>query len=126
MFSKEKLVDLFGYGIGFWLLGYIAGIILFMFLPLNLLGWVLIIIFSPIYIYLTLKRFKNRDEEFKYYGLIAIVWTVIAIVFDYLFIVMLFSNPNYYQIDIAVYYLITFIVPLGIGFAKSKDIVNPK
>ena len=126
MFSKEKLVDLFGYGIGFWLLGYIPGIILFMFLPLNLLGWILIIIFSPIYIYLTLKRFNNRYEEFKYYTLMAIVWTVIAIVFDYLFIVMLFSNPNYYQIDIAVYYLITFIVPLGIGFAKSKDIVNPK
>lgn len=122
MFSKEKLIDLFGYGIGFWLLGYLAGILLFMFIPLNLLGWALIVIFTPIFIFLTGKRFKNSDSEFEYYAVVSIVWTAIAIVLDYIFIVMLFNNPKYYQLDVVLYYLITFIVPLAIGFANSKDI----
>jgi hypothetical protein len=46
---------------------------------------------------------------------VAVSWTVIAIVLDYLFIVLLFHSLDYYKPDVFVYYAVMFLVPVGIG-----------
>ncbi|MFA5253424.1 MAG: hypothetical protein WC367_01990 [Methanoregula sp.] len=48
----------------------------------------------------------------------AFAWTVIAVVFDYLFIVLLFS-ATYYGPDVFVYYAITFLIPVCIGLLET-------
>jgi len=49
-----------------------------------------------------------------YYCKVGLVWTVIAIVFDFLFIVVLLQ-ATYYGVDVFVYYTLTFLIPVGIG-----------
>jgi cation transport ATPase len=120
---KTKIFDTIGLGIGLWLIGYIASMILFFIIPNNLLGWVLFVIFTPITLYIAYLRFRKRKESMSYYLVIASIWTIIAIILDYIFIVTLFNNPNYYKLDIFVYYITTFIIPLLIGYIfgrKSK------
>ena len=39
---------------------------------------------------------------------------------DYLFIVLLFSSQSYYQADVIVYYLVTFLIPLGVGIGQIR------
>jgi len=40
-------------------------------------------------------------ESFQYYVLLAVVWTLIAIVFDYLFLVKVFKSADgYYKLDV--------------------------
>jgi len=43
-FAKARLIDIFIFGIILWLMGYITSIILFPFVPNNILGWILCII----------------------------------------------------------------------------------
>jgi hypothetical protein len=51
----------------------------------------------------------------EYYAKVGIVWVLIAVVFDYLFIVRLFQ-ATYYEADVFVYYALTFLIPVGVGF----------
>jgi hypothetical protein len=45
--------------------------------------------------------------------LIGIVWTVIAIICDYFFLVKLLNPPDgYYKLDVYLYYLLTLILPV--------------
>ena len=48
--NKKLLLDGFGWGAGLWFIGYVLGIIAFMMVPANLIGWVV----SPIGILITL------------------------------------------------------------------------
>ena len=47
------------------------------------------------------------------------MWTVIAVVLDHLLIVRLF-NADYYAPDVAVYYVLTFLIPVGIGLYLAR------
>lgn len=117
---KTKIIDLLGCGIGIWLVGYIASILLYGSIPSSLLGWIIGIIFTPVLLYVSYVRFRNRTETSGYYLFIATSWTLIAIVFDYFFIVLLFKPENYYQLDVYFYYLATFMIPLMIGMVFGK------
>ncbi|MFH1249106.1 MAG: hypothetical protein V1660_03050 [archaeon] len=119
-FIKTKLIDILVFGILLWLMGYIASIILYLFVPNNLLGWILCIIFTPITFLIAHLRFKNRKQPMKYYIGVAVFWTLIAITFDYLFIVKLFNPVNYYKSDVFVYYIITFLIPIIISLSKRN------
>jgi len=44
---------------------------------------------------------------------------VIAVVLDYLFIVLLFQ-ATYYGPDVFVYYAMTFLIPVGVGLYLSR------
>lgn len=58
---------------------------------------------------------------FSYYFCVAIVWTLIAVVLDYVFIVKAFKPADgYYKPDVYLYYVLTFILPLLVGWRKSK------
>ena len=124
--DKIFLKDAVGWGIGLWFIGWVLGIIAFMAVPANMIGWVV----SPIGILITLWVLMKKinppageagSQNLAYYLKVAIAWTIIAIVFDYLFNVLLFSiGADYYKIDIYIYYAITFILPLLVGFFKTK------
>jgi hypothetical protein len=99
------------WGLLLWLIGWILGIILFMVVPKNLIGWILNPVGIVITLWVLLKKFKG--EAFAEYLQLSIVWTLIAIVFDYAFNVQLFKlGSAYYQPDIFFYYAATFLLPL--------------
>ena len=122
--NKQFLKDTLGWGFILWLIGYILGIILFFILPPSLIGWVIMPIGLMITLWVLLKKVKIGD--FRYYVILATVWTVIAIAFDYIFIVKAFNpSDGYYKPDVYLYYSLTFIVPLIIGWWKKEKSTKP-
>ena len=117
---KQWVKDTAGLGTILWLMGYLASLVLF-FTPLaGMMGWILLVIFTPITITITWWWFRQRGPlSLKYYGAIGGAWMLIAIVFDYLFIVLLFQ-AIYYSPDVFVYYAMTFLIPVGVGFSLQR------
>ncbi len=116
--NKQLIKDGFIWGIILWLIGYVLGIILFMLVPPTLIGWFITPIGIIITLWVLFKKIKN--QSLQYYLIIAIIWTLIAIVFDYFFLVLLFKPAeNYYKLDVYFYYLTTFALPLIVGWYKS-------
>lgn len=115
---KKILKDAVMWGIILWLVGYGLGIILFFFLPANLLGWVIMPIGILITLWVLFKRISSGS--FKRYLIIAIAWTLIAIICDYFFLVKLLNLADgYYKLDVYLYYLITFLLPLIIATLRN-------
>ena len=115
--TKKLFMDMLGWGILLWIAGYILGIILFMVVPVGLIGWII----SPFGILLTLWVLmkKIKSTYLLYYLAVAIVWTAIAVLLDYFFLVRLFHPADgYYKIDVYLYYFLTFILPLLVGFFR--------
>lgn len=107
------------WGFLLWLIGYILGIVFFFFIPPNLLGWIIMPIGIIITLLVLIKKIKS--QSFGYYFKLAIVWTIIVIVFDYLFLVLLFKPADgYYKLDVYLYYLLTFLLPLLVGWRRAK------
>ena len=75
----------------------------------------------PIGILITLWVLLTRVKgaTFTHFVVMAVVWTIIAILFDYLFIVQAFKPADgYYKLDVYLYYTLTFILPIVIGWRK--------
>lgn len=90
-------------------------------MPSDIPGWILFVLFTPLLIAITLARFRKRSLLLRYYVIIAVIWTGIAIVSDFLFIVLLFKPENYYHASVFVYYLETFLVPFITGIMYRSD-----
>ena len=121
--NKQLLKDSFGWGLAIWFTGYVLGIILFLLLPARLIGWAIMPIGLLITFWVLLKKVK--DNSLQYYLILAIVWTAIAVVFDYLFIVETFKPADgYYKLDVYLYYAITFISPLIAVWWKKRNILR--
>jgi hypothetical protein len=118
---RERLIDTLGLGFFLWFIGYIASIILYFLVPADVLGWILFVLFTPVFVVITLARFRKRVLPFWYYVIISVTWAGIAIIFDFLFIVTLFKPDNYYHLSVLVYYLETLLVPLTIGVLYRSD-----
>lgn len=114
---RKVLIDVLGWGFLLWLIGYGLGMVLFTVLPASILGWVITPIGLAIMLYVLFKKIASRS--FRYYILLAVVWTIIAIVCDYFFLVKAFNVTAYYKLDVYVYYALMFIVPLFVGWRKS-------
>lgn len=115
--TKQFLKDALGWGTILWLIGYILGIIFFAIMPAEMIGWVIM----PIGIIMTVwVAFKIiRGINFYYYLWVGISWTIIAVVFDYLFLVLLFKPADgYYKPDVYIYYALTLFIPLLAGWRK--------
>lgn len=107
-------MDTVGWGFILWLIGYVLGIVLFVFVPSALLGWVIMPIGIVITLWVLLKKIKSRS--LRYYLLLGVIWTLIAIFFDYIFLVKLFKpSDGYYKLDVYLYYILTFLLPLAVG-----------
>jgi hypothetical protein len=117
--NRQFLKDALGWGTILWLIGYVLGIIFFFVFPPAILGWFVMPIGILVTLWVLLKKVKGGTVQ--NYLMLAIVWTVIAIVFDYLFIVKIFKpTDGYYKLDVYLYYVLTFIMPLAVGWWKKK------
>ena len=122
--NKQFLKDTVGWGFILWFIGYVLGVILIFILPPSLIGWVIMPIGLIITFWVLLKKVKLAG--LRDYLILAAVWTVIAVVFDYIFIVKVFHPADgYYKPDVYLYYLLTFIAPLIVyWWKKEKPIEN--
>jgi len=111
---KQWIKDTAGLGTGLWLIGYLASLLLFFSPFAGVMGWVILIVCTPVTIAVAWWWFRARDLPLAYYAGIGAAWTVIAVVLDYLFIVLLF-RATYYGPDVFVYYAATFLIPVGVG-----------
>ena len=110
--------DALGWGFILWLIGYTLGITLFLIVPVSIIGWIIMPIGTIITLWVLLKKIKA--DSFRYYVLLAVVWVLIAIVFDYFFLVKAFKPVDgYYKLDVYLYYALTFVLPLVVGWHKK-------
>jgi len=117
--KKQFCIDAFGWGFVLWLIGYLLSMVLFFFIPTDMLGWVILPIGTIITLWVLFK--KIRGNSFNYYLYLAIIWTLIAIVFDYLFIIKLLNpTAGYYKLDVYLYYILTFALPLAAYYRKNS------
>lgn len=115
---KQFYKDALGWGFILWLFGYGLGIVLFFIVPPDALGWILMPFGIAITLWVLYKKIK--ETRLSYYFWMAVVWTLIAIVFDYFFLVKVFNPADgYYKLDVYIYYLLTFILPLIVGLKKK-------
>jgi hypothetical protein len=107
-----------GWGIGLWLIGYVLGIALFAVVPNALIGWVIM----PIGVAVTIAvLLRVKAEPLWFYAILSIVWTALAVVLDYVFILKAFSPPDgYYKVDVYLYYVLTFTLPLLVGAFRGS------
>ena len=116
--NKQLIKDALGWGFMLWLIGYALGIMLFTVAPPAMIGWIIM----PIGVWLTLWVLlkKVKGGSFKYYLALGLAWTLVAIVFDYFFLVKAFKPADgYYKLAVYIYYGLTFILPLAVSLGKK-------
>ncbi len=111
---KQWIKDTAGLGTVLWLIGYLASLLLFFSPFAGIMGWVLLAVCTPVTIAIAWWWFRARDLALRYYAGVGVAWTVLAVVLDYLFIVLLL-HATYYGPDVFVYYALTFVIPVGVG-----------
>jgi hypothetical protein len=123
METKKILLNTLQWGFVLWLFGYVLGIVLFALVPASLIGWII----SPIGIAVTLwVLFKKVHlDNFSCYFGVGLVWTLMAVILDYLFLVKIFNPADgYYKFDVYLYYALTFILPILAGWIKTRQKQN--
>lgn len=117
--TKQFYKDAFGWGFILWLIGYALGMMLFAVVPISMIGWIIMPIGTIITLWILLKKIKA--SSFRHYALLAVVWVLIAVVFDYFFLVKAFNpTDGYYKLDVYLYYALTLLLPLFIGWKKKS------
>lgn len=117
---KQVLKDSLVWGFILWLIGYVLGFIFFFILPPQAVGWAIFPIGTIITLWVLLKKIKS--DNLKYYLILSVVWTMIAIVLDYFFIVKMLNSKDYYKLDVYLYYFLIFFLPLFVGYRKQNKI----
>lgn len=115
--TKQFLKIAFLWGFILWLIGYVLGFVFFAFVPKDLIGWYIMPFGIVITLFVAYKFIKGNNLQD--YLKIALVWTALAIILDYFFLVKLLNPADgYYKLDIYLYYGLTFILPLLVGWYK--------
>jgi hypothetical protein len=116
--NKQLLKDAVGWGLVLWLIGYALGLVLFALVPANLIGWVIMPIGAAITLWIAFN--KVQGDTLRYYRLVALVWLLIAVLGDYLFIVKALKPADgYYKPDVYLYYALTLAIPLFAGWRRT-------
>jgi hypothetical protein len=108
------------WGFILWLFGYILGFVFFFFVPKEFLGWFIMPFGLAFTLWVLLKKIK-REEFMCYFGL-SLIWTIMAIVLDYVFLVKMLKAIGYYKLDVYIYYILTFVLPMVVGWYKFKRV----
>ena len=117
--DRQVVRDALAWGIALWAIGYALGFAFYFALPPSLIGWAILPIGTVITLWVLFSKVKGN--ELRYYAGLAGAWTVIAIVFDYLFIVRLLSPADgYYKPDVYLYYALTILLPIIAGWWKER------
>lgn len=114
----KNLNKILAWGAILWIIGYALGFIFFAIVPPQYIGWAIMPIATAITIWVLIK--KIHGAVWKDHLMASAIWTLIAIIFDYLFIVLLLKSNNYYKLDVYLYYILTFILPPIVGALKNK------
>lgn len=123
---KQWIKDTAGLGIALWLIGYLASLVLFFTPYAATMGWILAAIFTPITIVITWWWFRKREHlSVQYFAGVGVAWVLIAVAFDYLFIVLVFRAASYYKPDVFLYYTLTFLIPVGVGLYLDRSRKKP-
>ena len=123
MNKKQIFVNTISWGFILWLFGYILGIVLFAFVPKDQIGLYITPIAVVFTLWVLIKKIK-REQFLCYFGL-GLIWTVMAATLDYIFIVKLFKSADYYKPDVYLYYILTFVLPMVVGwYKKSKGLIK--
>ncbi len=118
MTKKQIILNNIFWGFILWLFGYILGIVFFAFVPKDQIGFYILPFGTALTLWVLLKKIKR--EEFLCYIGVGMFWTLIAVILDYLFIVKLFKSADYYKPDVYLYYALTFVLPILVGWYKFK------
>ncbi|MEI8232199.1 MAG: hypothetical protein WCG44_00470 [bacterium] len=116
--SKQLVKSGLIWGFILWLIGYLLGIVLFAVVSPALLGWVIMPFGILITLWVLHKKinFKTKGEAI----FLGVVWALIAVIFDYFFLVKVFHPADgYYKLDVYLYYLITLALPVIVGRLKN-------
>ena len=117
--NRQLLRDSFGWGFILWLIGYLLGVVLFFVVPSSSIGWIILPIGVIVTLWVLMR--KVQIERRQHFAILAGVWTLIAVVFDYVFIVKAFSPADaYYKLDVYVYYGLTCTIPMVVGWWKTS------
>ena len=114
--KKALFLNTILWGLALWFFGYILGFVFFAFVPKDLIGWAIMPFGIAAILWVLFKKIA-RKEFMCYFGL-SIFWTLIAIIFDYFFIVKLLNSTDYYKFDVYIYYFLTFLIPISVGWYK--------
>lgn len=113
------LKDAFGWGFLLWLFGFAFSIMLFPLVPLSAIGWVILPFGVALAIFVLFRKISGGGA--RYYFFLAVVWTALAVILDYFFIVKAFSPADgYYKLDVYLYYSLTFLLPLFAAWKKRS------
>lgn len=118
IYRMKTLKNTLVWGVVLWFIGYVLGFVLFPFVSPALIGWII----TPIGILITVLVLvkKIHRQTIGGYFAVACIWTLIAIVLDYFFLVkLLHPADGYYKLDVYLYYSVTFLLPLLIGWYKT-------
>jgi hypothetical protein len=125
-YARKRLPGTIGWGLILWLTGYALAMVLFAFVPVAVIGWLVSIPLIPFTVLVAYKRLHKVSAPPVYYLLVAAAWLTMALILDYLFIVTAFKVEGYYDLDVGIYYVLTFFLPLIIGlrYGGSQDSSN--
>jgi hypothetical protein len=116
---RRVLKDALGWGFVLWLIGYALGIVLFTLVPAGLIGWIITPFGAAMTVWVAFR--KVNGNSLLHYGLVALVWLLVAVVGDYLFIVKAFAPADgYYKPDVYLYYALTLAIPLYTGWRRTR------
>ena len=117
--NKQLVKDALGWGFVLWLIGYLLGLVLFAFVPVSLIGWIIMPIGTVIALWVAFR--KVNGDTLRFYCLVALTWTFIAVLGDYLFIVKALKPADgYYKPDVYLYYALTLAIPLVAGWRRTR------
>lgn len=92
----------------------------FAFVPAAMIGWIVLPIMIPVTVYAAIRRLKTGAKSVSYILAVAATWTLLAVGFDYVFLVVAFDAQNYYDFDVMIYYALTFLIPALVGAKYRK------
>lgn len=109
-------MDSLGWGLILWLVRDVLGVVLTTVAPAAPIGWVIVPVAGAFSLWVAFTRLKG--ETLSDYAVVAIAWTTVAMLCDYLFVV---KGPveAYYHADVRLYYALTFIIPVCAGSVKE-------
>ncbi len=114
--SKSLLREGVLWGALLWLFGYVLSFALYAVAPINLLGWVVMPFALARTVWVAGTRV--RGTAVVHYVLVGAIWTILAVVLDYILLVkLLHPADGYYKFD--VYYTCCLLVPVIAGWQKA-------
>lgn len=116
--NTRFMKDALGWGLVLWVMGYALGIVLFALVPVSVIGWIITPFGMAITLWVAFKKVKG--DTLRYFVLVGLVWLLIAVVGDYVFIVKAFKPADgYYKLDVYLYYVLTLAIPLVAGWRRD-------